>query len=481
MSDNEIFAYYQWNRLLFADKSKLIDSLLNCQQIKNNDARKTIVNELSQLLSFNIPEHPELKMHVFKIVDKCINYNGGIEHFIDILLYFEDESLTAQTVCNLLNTLQNITRQPVSWMQLAKLKSLLNKIDCPPKEELRKISGKCVPPHMSLPSKMNDMNSTLHWLAQIGKRSEKSPILEFVSRLKQYIILDDALSKLDLWIDEVADEFKLSEEEKKNIGKEDTVEKYEKSDRYYLSFKLTPKYQGEYEVSAWLFNGNRMIKKLLPDENIKIGLTKLPETVDNYIDDANEFFESMDISDKQMIMEFFLPLELMNYGIEQMAVGDEFPIGIDYPVVIRSLERLENKKWHRRCAEFWKPSKIECEIDENCSMWLEDTDQNICSKLDKGTILFSLSFQPMENYLKSLIETGVPIAIWPRTANSDSINQYLKSVLPKHNVQQLTGLIHKTRRDILWDTNNRKHLGCISLLWDNPYRLPIKKKVCHSV
>ncbi len=80
----------------------LIDLLCKCPSIKDEGSRKTLLGGLSADLQ-NIPVHSQLKVHVAKIVEACLNYPDGLVLLAEQIVFFDGENaLTSKSVMDFL-------------------------------------------------------------------------------------------------------------------------------------------------------------------------------------------------------------------------------------------------------------------------------------------------------------------------------------------------------------------------------------------
>ncbi len=89
-------------------KMELIERLLECPSIRNVKSRSILLRELPPHIAKAIKASDTPKVHVLNIVDTCMNYDKGIESLLELLRFFEAntipfQNLTAFIDQNLLN------------------------------------------------------------------------------------------------------------------------------------------------------------------------------------------------------------------------------------------------------------------------------------------------------------------------------------------------------------------------------------------
>lgn len=466
-------AYRVWG-LSPEDKRKLVACLCQCPSIRNAEARSTLLNQLPASIAGKISEHAQLKIHVQNIVDTCLEYVGGIEHLIDVVLDFDEGTDDA---ANLTEVLQSISPRSVSWADIAELKSLFKSVFTLPKdEELLGICRDCLPyHHIPLPAKDPErsvLTCLLDWLSQKGRlESGEFPMLEFVTRLMPFIKKPDIQNNLKNWVSTLGEKMGLTREEISGLGKDKSADSAEPlSENLYLLVKVKPDSANKYTLEAWLFNGQDVIKNVYADDTRKLGKDEVATVVDDIVEAIHDYLLA---AKNRLTIEFFLPAELLNHDIEGWTTEeDEPPIGYDYRVVIRSLDRLERKKWLRRCCRYWCGDMLKNPA-ENCAAPIHNIEENWCASLNSGLILCIFEFPPEQGFLVKIIQRGAPIALWPRKKNP---RENFQGYLLNRKLEEVPELLRLNRRNI-WHESKKKHLGYISLLWDDPDRQPPERRL----
>ena len=188
-----------------------------------------------------------------------------------------------------------------------------------------------------------------------------------------------------------------------------------------------------------------------------------------------------------LIIEFFLPTDLMGIEIDRWKINDpvddDITLGIKYPIRLRSLERLDLRyldsylsqwyeSWHkvRKLLED-KPNQDYFETlaeIENCD-W-KSLRRNLSKKIGlKVTCRHPESMR--EHLFKAIRGATTPIAIWIRTdiPNLDQVTA-IDEILTSQPLCYLCESVRQVREKA--DAQTGEHLGHhLALLWENPYRL----------
>lgn len=84
--------YKNYSQLTFQEKGTLINALLKCPFLENPQRRQHIIGELPNRIKNNISHDAVTRIHINNIINTLIQYLGGLEEFIAILMSFEGES-----------------------------------------------------------------------------------------------------------------------------------------------------------------------------------------------------------------------------------------------------------------------------------------------------------------------------------------------------------------------------------------------------
>ncbi len=89
-----------------AHKRQLIEALLTCPTVSNRSTRDIVVNDLPAEIRVNIRRNDVDRFDVSNIVTACLNYVNGVHELIEVVRFYEGNSIPMQTVDNLWRTLQ---------------------------------------------------------------------------------------------------------------------------------------------------------------------------------------------------------------------------------------------------------------------------------------------------------------------------------------------------------------------------------------
>jgi hypothetical protein len=230
-----------------------------------------------------------------------------------------------------------------------------------------------------------------------------------------------------------------------------------KKDQYYWE-QLPPSGHAEPQYLAW---------------------SQFPEWFDNllvWIADYRR--KERDFKPKEFQIEVFLPGELLNQEIEQIAPPDEedgFPIalGREYRVVVR----LANRSSKRQANWEGKWQKLE-EVRTNCALQhllpancTGDELKELVEQLTEADVIGVRRSCPPEaqwqgSFLASISRAGLPVAVWVRRDIPDLDCAAELDRLLAGSLWELPQRVHEARR------SKKPIAQHVSLLWDDPDCLP---------
>jgi hypothetical protein len=390
---------------------------------------------------------------------------------------------------------QSDAPKPISNTRLKKLRLLLNNaFSLPDDDKLKVFYDQCVPPNMSAPQNYQ-ISGLLNCLAKMGKSSTGHiPMLDFVVRLMPYANNPKARDDLKAWIREVGKHLTLTETQIDGL-----LNKPQKNTivPLHLLIELEPELDDNFIVSAWRVKSPEDIENI--SDNIKstskeqtFVLNDMPKLIGKLLDSIKH---DLIAAKDQLTIEFFLPFNLLCHPVDHWLVSDPFqgdtPIGIRYPVVIRSQDRLQKDILWAPWKAHWDDNKLEKIISDDNIAWMTQNEslRAVHSKLNKKdeVICFAMTFphetivDPKQDVLLRAISLGAPIALWPRKIDEfDDVQQELRTLLLEDTLENLPERVRKKREE-KWVAEEEHKVGYnLSLLWDDPNRIavPVTNLVC---
>ncbi|MCP4697565.1 MAG: hypothetical protein GY862_12055 [Gammaproteobacteria bacterium] len=308
----------------------------------------------------------------------------------------------------------------------------------------------------------------------------KVPLLHFLAGLAP------SLPALRGWINEAAADLALPEEEKQALDERASgkAPNERKADLYVLIALREPLNNNIYPIQAWYVNAQGHFQPLdVPLENLQEKhLWRMKDLMKQILAQPRKLDPAIISRNKQLVLEFFLPLPLLQWDMDDWTPPREDPLSAIYPLAVRSSERLENTwagdwplRWNRQCRKaFGKP------LDGQCGQWLWQKPANAkIPWLNAEKAFFGLCFPPDEACLTRLLQDGAAIALWPRRPLNKKTVAALKKYLSSGKLEELPHTLHKLRKEELHAKQIKP--GFFSLLWDDPRRMPDTDEQAHDL
>lgn len=254
------------------------------------------------------------------------------------------------------------------------------------------------------------------------------------------------------------------------------------------------------------------------EEQPQVPIDGLEEAVSRIVRQAARVGEAEEADDGRsgrLWLEFVLPFELLNLPVDWWPrdVGEvpHVPLAEHYDVVIRSLDRLQNRAWHQFWYERWQ--QLRTYEHPSRSVYVHEArgegdplDALDVRLEDKGLVALVLSEPPLPDRghgrreLRAALSKGLPVVIWHRAGWSTREFREDLAELLKEGLQQFPAKVASSRREAA-ELDRRTaaelerheatapgrdditepdldapadHIGRhLTVLWDNPRRRPV--------
>ncbi len=316
------------------------------------------------------------------------------------------------------------------------------------------------------------------------------PLLEFVERLARFVEpeLAAAAARLRAWVDRWAPEVSVSVEQIHDLRIRLQSEAVRGGEHAYIVIEIAPDpYETtKFSLAAWSWKATLGFYEpidLLPEETEAMprSQAEIRDLLVRFLECQNNHLRGV----MDLTLEFFLPRRLLCWDVDQwtLRLQEDFdtPIGIHYPVVVRSLERTTTqpdavrrdwiRKWRhvRRGARplevFWIRSRDQYGRKALYHELAQPIPDHFCSGL-----AFSPTEEPeAEDVLDTILLAGLPIAFWLRQPRAQA-EIVLEELVRSKNVTDLPEAVREARREA-FGREDEHHVGRhLSLLWDDAER-----------
>jgi hypothetical protein len=341
-----------------------------------------------------------------------------------------------------------------------------------------------------LPAERIDVVLVIRQLETFGRLrgGPPPPLLVFADDLAHKIGGPTSVT-LHRWIDAVGDRL---EQDRVALRRLCAVAERRRSEagQVYFVVQLQPDSvdPDRYLMSAWLQQGKQTDRPLLRDD-VPRTLGETRQTIDDLLPTVPEHV-SVDI--EELTLEFIVPRRLLAHPIDQWLFDRHVfprPLGIRYPVVVRSLERLRNRSqhdvWHRKSRWLAEnghradPEAIACVRGapprDSLALYSE--------LLREGVVVLAVPFPPGEadvpgsDEFAAALAAGLPVIVWSREPTDPAaFCRLVQEELAGQGVLDMPGKVLWLRRDAVKTMHKARQPSDfapqVGLLWDDADRVP---------
>ncbi|MEU9347045.1 hypothetical protein AB0D74_38175 [Streptomyces sp. NPDC048278] len=187
------------------------------------------------------------------------------------------------------------------------------------------------------------------------------------------------------------------------------------------------------------------------------------------------------------VLEFVLPLQLLNQPMEWLPTASHSSataLCLDYPVALRSLERMRARRYHRRWRNRWQQltagSRIVCHWDTTGERGHDPVRWNSTLAADERLVSVALTAPPLpgpdgrQGTLEAALRAGVPLAVWDRRPTPPGDLRKRVDKLLKGTAAELPQRVRQLRNEAATaaaaqrDAHTGRHLA---VLLDDPNRM----------
>jgi vWA-MoxR associated protein C-terminal domain/vWA-MoxR associated protein middle region 0 len=257
--------------------------------------------------------------------------------------------------------------------------------------------------------------------------------------------------------------------------------------RLYLIIVMEPDGidPNRYSVSHWRQDNPEMWPPAR-GETYLVSFDELERCVDDLVVNAEKAWSGHEGS---VALEFVLPRVLLNLPVhrwhKEHDSGDPRPLCLDYPIVVRSLERMRSSHWHRVWHLRWQvltkdPSARRVHFGLTADTAERHRIDAILS--DPRCVLMVLTAAPSQqprpgtDELTAALRSGLPALIWHPEASSEVLREVVTRLVEDDGLCDLPGRAQAFRRasfQVSGEPLGVNILRDLVVLWDDPHRLVI--------
>ena|SRR2546422_1192318 len=506
---------------LLSDKEPILrEKLLACSFFRDRDNRLLIIKHLD----WSIADHPDEQTHTTNIIDACSDHDRGLQKLIFALRSYERDRKGKETrpMRELDQCMSQLFPGRTTYEQFDALAKIVKEGNWS-YEILENVYRASV--QRSPLSRSGSLLSLLEELAdEVQQEDGHVPLLTFVDKLAYLTDDPQVRESLQTWrrrvIDEQAIKFPREmqgvkpsgslplRELQSNLGfwdqhqsvldeqshllvSEPHNEAY--TDAFpFIQIAFVPNASGgnragTYTIQTWYWeDADKKSISLGKKDDVLLNAPVLPAEIHEILNEISARWYHQ----TQPIIELFLPDELLHTNISQRRMTiDGGTLCSIYPVVIRSLDRVREQdhivmnNWKRYWDRLKEIKNIQLTIfhKEEYHKLKADFQNILLGALEHGEFPI-FAFVPAPNLaekppLEAVRKTGTPIAFWlcslPDRFNPITFAKACKKLLANRDFATLPHFLWEQRTAALSRRNTSHFIHYLTLLWDDPYRVPV--------
>jgi hypothetical protein len=475
-----------------SDQQRLVSAFLQIDSMRKRSSRDLCLSLLERELEHHLPltRHEQDLLDVWQLVETCLTYSGAIHTLVSILDRFHGRSRPMRELRNLVaELLPDPLLDPPERRELGRLLLLLENGDrnAAYRAALPALYRQAVGPvGPGLDRGTLRFRDVIAQLESVAAGADGvPPLLIFMSDLADHANGTDARALRD-WANRCTERLGIDWARLRQLRQPTTRAMQSSSPDAYLVIECQPDGadSSRYLISAWLQFGGEPGTRLQCDEE-PVPLNRL-----------HLVLEALLINDQRVVnrntpdltVEFVLPRSLLGAPLDQLKItveGFERSLGIEYPVVVRSHDRLRRGALHHNWRRKWS--------------WLQDnpTGASVCwvarprevdhewlfaMLAEHSSVCLAMAFAPRGDdhgpvdELWVGLQAGTPIIVWCRDGRDPGRFTSEIQELVESDLMSLPQKVLQLRQEAVRARTNERvndHLGFqLTLIFDNADRLP---------
>lgn len=470
-------------RLTLAEFDRLCSAFLRLPGMRDSTSRNLYIDALSRQLSNSLTVQRYLDPHhdVWSLLQACQEHIDGIQQLATVVRTFHRGSRAMRELDELIECM--FPDEFLGHLEREELLTLLADVE---PGWLRRACRYAAPTAWQSESvDWSDPASVVHRLeSRIGTPGAPPPLLIFVDFVAH--LVDTARSaEHHRWIDRIGARMNVDPESLGSLCIAATS-RLDDAPRFYFIVQLRPDGMDpdRYLMSVWLQHHRAVEEPLYRDDE---PLT-LPEMLAQLPDLLGRAHAGSGVA-SEMIIEFILPRSLIGDPVDQWEVDEVFPyrLGTSYPVVVRSLDRLEKTELHSSWRHKWRRLSTNGHRENpNAVYWLLEPGHRSPRSMHAGlqredaTVVVAMGYPPEHGQelttdeLTAALYAGVPVLLWCRDPRlRHEFETEIRDMLTGHGLMELPSQVLRLRQRADEEDNVRAAVGRhLTLLWDDADRIP---------
>lgn len=463
-------------------REAIVDILVEAGWANDSQSRLLLIDTVSDELNPRptIPNHTVGRDHLLSLVNECAKIDDGLAALVRVIRMMRPGSRTYERLRPLVDEPRVLALLPDA--DLGRLRDWLADVTPPYLPALvRRAAG---PGAAALPHGATAWDAFRH-LADFNAGSDGfPPALSFVELLARRV--DQPLqSNLTLWNEAQVRRLRLEGPLAGRRAAESTSIRID--DRVHLTIAVRPDGidPDRCMLSHWRQDDPDDWPPPLVDEVRTVPRAELERHVDDIVVRSERALADFR---GRLALEFVLPRELFDLPVhlwrKEHDSGDPRPLCLDYPITVRSLERMMKTEWHRVWRLRWESLMDEPSVKQVYFGQPADTDEphRIDAILsDPKWVLMVLPeppdpiAPPGADALSAALRSGLPALLWQREGGtSDGVRGIIERLAASDGLGDLPSGMQAVRREAIAAKGDQlavnTTLGLV-ILWDDPHRL----------
>jgi hypothetical protein len=302
------------------------------------------------------------------------------------------------------------------------------------------------------------------YIAELRKRVGAQPLFKFLIGFADVARHERTTDALNEWMARTAPRYDVDRATLQAI--------YDQSRTDVILVQLRPHMLADgWQVKSWTFTSGRRNPTAVFMADEPWGLDELGEWLGREITGlvgVGDF--NPDEGTTRVTVEFQVTTGDFQERFEELPItigGHHTAIGAVCPVVMRSLDRLEQREWIHSWQKRWRIYKERSHTyDDTIIHWIEAAAELDAAPSHVASVL-AHSWDGWElTFLRTLLQAGTPVALWHRTEPFDDPRDVLGGIVHSFGLNEVPARVLRRRLD--GDDSVRD----LVLLWDDPDRIP---------
>jgi len=458
----------------------LVDAVCRLSFMTAQRDRQSFVRELAAACGDlpEIPDNSSTRIHVIEIVRACLSHPRGLHCLVSTLELFAPEQRVTIEVVELIRSFDVLETMPRDdRRQILNLLSQVEHLDI---RALWYAATDGTASVLSVP--VRTLGAAFDHLAGLNARADGvPPTLALVEYVAAHLMGSPA-PELRQWNEVQAERLGLTSElAALRVQAEATSLAPSVPPCLVVQFAEYGIDSRRYVMSHWIQHRPGPWQPDRGEDQI-VTLESAESAVEGLISHAETIWSKRS---GRVVVEFVLPTPLLNEAVDWWLTGARssggVPLCLDYPVVVRSLERMRTLNYHRFWRNRWEAMAAAPSLRAH---WMLSSDDisvwNAQLHSDESLSVVVLNEPPASapgtkaTQLWMALLAGIPVVLWDRRERRADNFEGVVDELVDGAPSGLIDRIQKLRKEaaVSVDADNTKHLGRhLAVLWDDPDRL----------